>query len=83
MTISLSPETQRRLEQCARAAGQDVSAFVERIIVRELAAPLSLTEAAEPFARAVEASGISDDQFTALLLEARDDARSQRRQDLE
>jgi hypothetical protein len=63
----------------AKAAGQDVLAYLEQIIARELAAPLSLMEAAEPIARAVDAAGVSDAEFTSALTEVRNAARRDRR----
>jgi len=63
----------------ARAAGQDVTQYVEQLITKELVAPLSLAEAAEPLARAVDAAGVSDDEFTSILVNARDAVRRDRR----
>ena len=63
----------------ARAAGQGVTQYVEQLVNKELIAPLSLTEAAEPLARAVDAAGVSDEEFTANLIEALDAVRKDRR----
>ncbi|MDB5301367.1 MAG: hypothetical protein JWO87_3030 [Phycisphaerales bacterium] len=79
LTIALPADAEARLQERARAAGQDLTAFVQQIITRELDAPLSLVEAAEPFARAVEAAGMTDDEFTSVILEARDEARRDRK----
>jgi hypothetical protein len=79
LTISLPGDTEARLKERARAAGQDVTQYVEQLIAKELVAPLSLAEAAEPLARAVDAAGVTDDEFTSILLEARDAARRDRR----
>jgi hypothetical protein len=49
------------------------------LIKKELDAPLSLIEAAEPFARAVDSSGIGDDEFVSLVRQAQCDARRERR----
>jgi hypothetical protein len=78
LIISLPSDAEAKLRARARAAGRDVSQYVEQLIARELVAPLSLAEAAEPRARAVEASGVSDAQFTATLVEARDAVRRER-----
>lgn len=75
LTISLPSDAEARLRQRARAEGKDVAQYVEQIIAKELEAPLSLVEAAEPLARAVDASGVSDDEFTTILNDARDAAR--------
>ena len=79
LTISLPTEAEAKLKERARAAGQDVTRYVEELIARELAAPLSLVDASEPFARAVDAVGVSDDEFTSILTEARDAARRGRK----
>jgi hypothetical protein len=79
LTISLPHDAESRLRERARAAGQEVTQYVEQLIAKELSAPLSLAEASEPLARAVDAAGISDDEFTSILVEARDAVRSERR----
>ena len=79
LTISLPIDAESRLRERARAAGQEVTQYVEQLITKELVAPLSLAEAAEPLARAVDAAGVSDDEFTSLLVEARDAVRRGRR----
>ena len=79
LTISLPSEAESRLRERARAAGQDVAQYVEQLITRELVAPLSLSEAAEPLASAVDAAGVTDDEFTSILVEARDAVRRERR----
>jgi hypothetical protein len=78
LTISLPSDTEAMLKQRAAAEGKDVAEYVEQLIARELLAPLTLAEAAEPIARAVEAAGVSDDQFLSSLNEARDAARRDR-----
>jgi len=79
LMISLPGDTETRLKERAHAAGQDLAQYVEGLISKELAAPLSLAAAAEPLARAVDAVGVTDDQFTAILHDARDAARRDRR----
>jgi hypothetical protein len=72
LTISLPIDAESRLRERAAAAGQDVTQYVEQLITKELVAPLSLAKASEPLARAVDAAGVSDDEFTSALFEARD-----------
>ena len=50
-----------------------------RLVKKEIDDPLSIIQAAEPFARAVEASGVSDDEFASIMLQAQDEARKARR----
>lgn len=78
LMISLPAETEEKLKLRALAAGQEISRYVQELIEKELAAPLSLAEAAEPFARAVEAAGSSDDEFARALVEAQDASRRHR-----
>ena len=82
MTVSLplSPDTEARLRQRAAAAGQELTEYLQDLIEKEVKAPLSITHAAEPFARAVEAAGVTDDEFTSLINQARDEVRAQRKQ---
>ena len=79
LTISLPDDAEARLKERAVAAGQDVAHYLGQLITKELAAPLSLAEAAEPLARAVDAAGVTDDEFTSILVEARDAVRRDRR----
>jgi hypothetical protein len=79
LTLSLPPDAEIKLKERALAAGQDVTHYLEHLIARELAAPLSLTEAAEPLARAVDGAGVSEDEFTSIVIEARDASRRDRR----
>lgn len=79
LTISLPSDAESRLKERARAAGQDVVQYVEWLIKQELLAPLSLVEAAEPLAKAVDAAGVDDEEFTSVLVEARDAVRRDRR----
>ena len=79
LTIPLSSDAESRLRERARAAGQEVTQYVEQLIARELVAPLSLAEATEPLARAVDVAGVNDDEFTSALIEARDAVRRDRR----
>jgi hypothetical protein len=81
MTVSLSlpPQVEARLRQRAAAEGKDVGQFVQQLIEREVDAPLSLIGAAEPIAGAVEAAGVSDDEFTSLVEQARIEARAERK----
>jgi hypothetical protein len=80
LIISLPSGAEEKLRERADAAGQDVAKYAESLIIKELEAPLSLAEAAEPLAAAVDATGVSDDEFLSVIQEARDAARKARRQ---
>lgn len=60
VTVSLAPDEEQKLARLAAASGVNPSEYVQQLIKKELDAPLSLLEAAEPFARAVDSSGIGD-----------------------
>ena len=81
LTISLPGDAESRLKERARAAGQDVTQYVEQLIAKELVAPVSLAEAAEPIARAVEAVNLTDDEFTSSLIGALDAVRRDRKRE--
>ena len=72
LSISLPEDAEAGLKCRATVAGTDVNTYLEQLIARELAAPLSLIEAAEPIAQAVDASNVTDDEFTAILVQSRD-----------
>jgi len=76
MTISLPSDAEAKLKARAHAAGQDVAHYLEQLLTRELVAPLSL---AEPLARAVDAAGVSDEEFTSNVVDALDAVRRDRR----
>jgi len=71
LTISLRPEEQQKLSQRAAAAGTDVTEYVHQLVRRDIDMPPSIAQAAEPIAQAARASGISDQEFDALIEAAR------------
>jgi predicted DNA-binding protein len=79
VTIALPPDDEKKLALLAAASGTDTAEYVRRIIKKEIDAPLSIAQAAEPFARAVEKSGVNDDEFASILNQARTEARETRR----
>jgi hypothetical protein len=78
LTIPLPPDDETKLSQRAAAAGQDVVSYVQQLIHREVNSVSSLLEAAEPFATAIEASGVTDQEFDQILARARAEARVER-----
>jgi hypothetical protein len=80
LNLTLPSEAEARLRERAAAAGQDVERYAETLLMRDLARPLTITEAAEPFAKAVEEAGVTDEELLNILVEARDAARRERRQ---
>jgi hypothetical protein len=70
ITIDLTPEEERKLEQRATRKGQDVTAYVHRLIERDIA---DVEEALAPFRREVVESQISDDELRAVFQEIREE----------
>ena len=70
LMISLPLDAETKLRERARAAGKDVAEYVQQLLVNELGAPLSLAEASEPLAKAVDAAGVSDEEFTSVIVDA-------------
>jgi hypothetical protein len=70
ITISLSPEEEKSLRERAARAGQDVAAYVRRLIQREIH---GVSEALAPFRHDVEKSGISDEELRAFFEEVREE----------
>jgi hypothetical protein len=79
MTISLPVDAEAKLIERARAAGDDVTHYVEQLLTKELVAPVSLAEAAEPLAKAVDAAEVTDQQYTDAIVDALDAVRHDRR----
>lgn len=78
ITVDLPAETERKLRERAAQTGRDVAAVARELIERAVRAEAGLDEILAPFRRQVAESGISDDELTALLGEARDEARRAR-----
>ena len=78
VTISLRPEEQTKLSQRAAAEGKDVAEYVHQLVRRDIESPPSIAQAAEPVARAVRASGISEEEFDALIEQARQEVWDER-----
>lgn len=74
ITISLAPEQERKLAARAAQSGQDLQAYVHRLIERDIqAAPTALDEVLAPVRLQFEQSGLTDDDLTALVEEAREE----------
>jgi hypothetical protein len=73
LTIDLPPELETTLRQHAARSGQDVTAFVLQAVQEKIAKARTFDEICAPFARAVEAAGITDDEFDRFFEEAREE----------
>ncbi len=70
ITISLSPEDEKRLRDRAARAGQDVAAYLCQLIRRDVH---DVDEALAPFRDEVAKSGISDEDLRDFFHEVRDE----------
>jgi len=70
ITISLSPEEEKRLRERAARAGQDIAAYVRQLIHREIH---GVSEALAPFRHEVDKSGISDEELRVFFEEVREE----------
>jgi hypothetical protein len=66
ITIHLSPAEEKKVLERAAQSGQDVTAYIHRLIERDIQ---SVDEALAPFRRQVEESGMSDDELGAFFEE--------------
>jgi hypothetical protein len=73
VTIDLPPDLEKSVRQQAAQSGQEVSAFVLQAVREKLARARPFGEVCAPFAEAVAATGISDEEFDRFFEEARDE----------
>ena len=80
LKITVSEEATSALEQRARQRGcGDVNKYVERLIATDLLAAKSFDEILAPIRRTFQESGMSEDDITALLKEAREEVHQKRK----
>ena len=72
ITISLSPKQEKQLAERAAQAGQEVAAYVQDLIDRDLGTE-DLDAILAPVRRNFEESGLTDEDLTALVEEVRED----------
>jgi hypothetical protein len=70
ITLELAPEEESKLLERAAQSGQDVTAYVHRLIARDIQ---DVDEALAPFRRQVEQSGMSDLDLGAFFNEVREE----------
>jgi len=79
ITISISPEVQDKLQQRANENGQDVEAYIEALIKKDVTAPMSLRDLYAPVRRQIEESGISEEELDTLIEKAREESYRERK----
>lgn len=78
VTIDLPPELERALLQQAARSGQDVTSFVLQAVRDKIAKARTFDDICAPFARAVDASGIADEEFNRFFEEVREEVRQEK-----
>lgn len=73
LTIELPPELEKVVRQHAAASGQDVGVFVLHAVREKIAKARTFDEVCAPFARAVQETGITDDEFDRFFEGAREE----------
>ena len=77
--IPISPETEAKLREKAAAVGEDIAAYAAGVLERSAKQPLSLDEISGPIGEQFRQSGMTEDELTDLLENAKHDKRRQRR----
>ena len=75
VTVELGPEEASKLLGRVAQSGEDVTAYVRRLIARDIQ---SADEALAPFRRQIEESGLSDADLGAFFEEVREEVWQQR-----
>ncbi|MEX0776410.1 MAG: hypothetical protein WD042_11965 [Phycisphaeraceae bacterium] len=77
--IPISSEAQGRLARRAAASGEDLPAYVARLVRHFADPPTPVEELSGPIYQAFLDSGMSDDELGELLEKAKHEMRAQRR----
>jgi pyruvate/oxaloacetate carboxyltransferase len=78
LTVSISAEAEAKLIAKAAAAGVDVTTFAAQTLERAASKP-TLEEILAPLRSEFERSGMTEDELTQLLEQAKHEARAERR----
>jgi hypothetical protein len=73
VTIDFPPELERTLRQHAARSGQEVSAFVLQAVREKIAKARTFDQVSAPFAQAVEAAGLTEEEFDRFFEEVREE----------
>jgi hypothetical protein len=73
ITITLSPDEEKRLLERASLSGQDVEGYIHRLIERHIKASDTLAALLAPVRQQFAESGMSEDELDAIVEEARED----------
>jgi predicted transcriptional regulator len=73
LTINLPPELETTVRQQAARSGQDVQAFVLQAVKEKLAKARTFEEVCAPFAQAVAAAGMTEEEFDRFFKDVREE----------
>jgi hypothetical protein len=73
ITLSLSPEEEKRLAERAAQSGQEVAEYVHRLIERDIQDLTGLDRVLAPVRQQFDESGMTDEELDALVEEAREE----------
>jgi hypothetical protein len=73
ITIRLTPEEEKTLQERASLSGQGVADYVHRVIARHIHSPSNLADILAPIRRQFAESGMSEDELDAIVEEAREE----------
>jgi len=78
LTIEMPPELEKSVRQQAAKNGLDVSTFVLQAIGEKVAKARHFDDICAPFAQAVAAAGIEEEEFDEMFNEIRNEAWQQK-----
>ncbi len=73
VTLDLPPDLETALRKHAAQSGQDVTCFVLQAVREKITRVRSFEEICAPFAHAVEAAHVADEEFDQFFEEVRED----------
>ena len=79
ISIPLSPEAEAKLREKAAAVGEDITAYAAGVLERSAKQPVSLEEISGPIAEQFQQSGMTEDELSQFLEDAKHEMRRQRR----
>jgi hypothetical protein len=79
LTLRLSAQARQKLQERAAASGTDVAGYVSTIVEQNTQKPLSLEEISGPVYRRFLDSGLTDEQLSEELEQAKHEMRAERR----
>jgi len=94
ITLTLPPETERKLKEHAAQSGQSVERFLQQLVEREVLgsagkgataphAGMTFDEILAPVRQGFQESGLSEAELDQLFEEAREEARQERQRHTE